>query len=45
MSFCYVKLSIGREVSRKEWSIIDYIPLYYSPIGLGFAACAPKFFP
>lgn len=24
---------------RKKWQVLDYIPLYYSPIGLGFAAC------
>ncbi len=23
----------------KKWEIIDYIPLYYSPIGMGFGGC------
>ena len=24
---------------NRKWTVVDYIPLYYSPIGLGFAAC------
>jgi hypothetical protein len=24
----------------KRWEVLDYIPLYYSPIGLGFARCS-----
>lgn len=24
---------------ERKWSVLDYIPLYYSPIGLGFAVC------
>jgi hypothetical protein len=24
---------------NRKWTVVDYIPLYYSPIGLGFATC------
>ena len=23
----------------KKWEILDYIPLYYSPMGMGFGGC------
>jgi hypothetical protein len=24
---------------RTQWEVLDYVPLYYSPIGMGFAGC------
>ena len=29
----------GGVTGPKRWEVLDYIPLYYSPIGLGFARC------
>lgn len=26
-------------MGNRKWTVVDYIPLYYSPIGLGFATC------
>ena len=24
----------------RPWTVVDYVPVYYSPIGAGFATCA-----